>query len=167
MVVQSQTNLRSSHTPSPAHQDLQGVTGISPRHPARCWRQLRAMRLEDFGAWFIQLCKWAYEFSCIGQVQNLISRDLEAFPGIQLEARFVGFPQDCSFYLRHCRKFSVGWICWRCQLQQLLQPLHSVQTCRKVSVLDCHSHLQCKLSLIAFRSLDCYLHHTAHHAVNQ
>lgn len=55
------------------------------------------LEVEDFGTWLIMLCKWAYKFSCVELVQNLISRDPEAFPGIQVVPAFVGFPPTAPF----------------------------------------------------------------------
>lgn len=62
------TSLGSS-THSPASENLQEGAGISSGHPAR-------------GTWFIILCKGADKFICVELVQNLISRDIEAFSGI-------------------------------------------------------------------------------------
>lgn len=40
------------------------------------------LEVEDFAMRLITLCKWAYKFSHAELVRDLLSRDLEAFPGI-------------------------------------------------------------------------------------
>lgn len=64
-----------------------GQQPIGPAPPKRIFKEPLVSHLDvlpDAGGrrFCIMLCKWAYKFSCVELVQNLISRDLEAFPGI-------------------------------------------------------------------------------------
>lgn len=73
-LVEAQTNLGSSYT----QPSLRGSLRIG----YLIWTFWQVLVVEGFGTQLIMLCKLAYKFSCAQLVQNIISRDLEAFPHI-------------------------------------------------------------------------------------